>query len=382
MGFLDIFKPLKQKTVKSWKELGTYNSIFTVFGGDIYNSEIVRSCVRPLAEFSGKAEARCSDERIEKLLNDRPNIYMNGKDFLQKVRTRLELNNTVMIYIQKDDRNQAIGFYPVPYISFEALEYLNGLFIRFHFENVEHEDLVLPWEEIAVVRKDYNKSDFAGDPNNAIIDALSLIKTTNEGMSNAIKSTANLRGILKSTKAMLDPEDVKKQKDVFVDDYLNLENKGGIASLDSTQEFTPITMSPVTASPEERKAQKETIFEYFGVNENIITCNMTPEQLEVFYEMRIEPFLVRLSQELTSKIYPGKSDKHYIIYEANKLQFASLDKKIQVFKEVVLYGGMLINEWRAACNMAPIEGGDVPIRRLDAKTVDETEGENKDEQNE
>ena len=383
MGFLDIFRPLKKQSVQTWKELGSYNSIFSAFNGDIYSSDVVRACVRPLAEFSSKAEARCSDEQIQRVLNNRPNVYMNGKDFLYKIRLRTELNNNCFIYIQRDDRNKPIGFYPVPYVSFEALEYMNGLFIRFKFANGE-KDLTLPWADLAIVRKDYNKSDFAGDPNNAIIDALSLYKTSNEGMSNAIRSTANLRGILKSTKAMLSPEDVKAAKDRFVEDYLSLENEGGIASLDSTQEFTPIHMSPVIASSDQMKEIRETIYRYFGVNEDVVTCNLTGDKLETFYEMRIEPFLVQLSTELTSKIYPGKASAYnnYIVFEANKLQFASLDKKISVFKEVVLYGGMTINEWREACNMPPLDDGDIPIRRLDAEKITEDNGGNEDGQNE
>ena len=93
MGILSIFKPLKKTTVQRWQELGNYKSIFSVFGRDIYSSEIVRACVRPLAEFSSKATARCNDKTIERILNNRPNIYMNGKDFIYKVRTRTEINN-------------------------------------------------------------------------------------------------------------------------------------------------------------------------------------------------------------------------------------------------------------------------------------------------
>lgn len=386
MGILDIFRPLRKNRVQTWQELGTYKSIFTVFGGDIYNSEVVRSCVRPLAEFSSKAEARCSDKQIERILNERPNIYMNGKAFLYKVRVRMELNNNCFIYIQRDDRNKPIGFYPVPYSYFEAIEYGGRLFVKFQFSNPSQPTLTLPWDDLAVVRKDYNKSDLVGDDNNAIIDTLTLLSTTNEGMANAIKSTANLRGILKSTKAMLSPEDVKRNKENFVKDYLNLENEGGIASLDSTQEFTPISMNPVIASYEQRKEIREDIQRYFGVNDDIVSCNLTGDKLETFYEMRIEPFLVELSTELTSKIYSGKAGAYnnYIVFEANKLQFASLDKKIQMYKEVVLYGGMLINEWRAACNMPPIEGGDKPIMRLDAAPRDEqtVEEEETDGQNE
>lgn len=33
-------------------------------------------------------------------------------------------------------------------------------------------------------------------------------------------------------------------------------------------------------------------------------------------------------------------------------------------------GAMTPNEWRATMNMAPIEGGDQPIRRLDTQVVD------------
>ena len=46
-----------------------------------------------------------------------------------------------------------------------------------------------------------------------------------------------------------------------------------------------------------------------------------------------------------------------------------------MFKEVVLYGGMTINEWRVGCNMPVIEGGDERIMRLDAATVNDTESE-------
>lgn len=80
--------------------------------------------------------------------------------------------------------------------------------------------------------------------------------------------------------------------------------------------------------------------------------------------------MVALSTELTSKLYPGKagaeSYRNYVVFEANKMQFASLDKKIQFFKEVVLYSGATINEWRLACNMAPVPWGDEPVMRLDA----------------
>lgn len=374
MSIVDIFRPLKKASVQKWKELGAYQSTFSIFGSDIYRSDIVRSCVRPLADFSSKAEAKCNDERIERLLNNRPNLYMNGKDFLYKIRTRMEILNTAFIYLQRDDRGGVIGLYPVPYSYFEALEYQNGLFIKFYFSGEIQNALVLPWEDLAVVRKDYNSSDIAGDDNIAIVKTLELLNTTNDGLVNSIKATANLRGILKSTKAMLAPEAVKDAKDAFVRDYLSLENTGGIAALDSTMDFTPVTLTPLTATCDQMRELRENVYRYFGVNDDIVMGNMKTEQMENFYRLRIEPFLVALSRELTSKIYSGKAGafaQNQIIYQADQFAFVSLDKKIQLFSTVVLYGGMTIDEWRALFNLGHIEGGDKPVRRLDADYIND-----------
>ena len=101
VGILNnIFGNLRAvKAFVRWKELGTYKATFSMFGSDMYQSELVRSCIRPLAEHTSKANVKCTDKRIEKILNNQPNIYMNGKDFLSKVRIRLELKNTAFIYI-------------------------------------------------------------------------------------------------------------------------------------------------------------------------------------------------------------------------------------------------------------------------------------------
>lgn len=371
MGFLDFFKKQKLiKTTSKWEELGQYIATFSNFGDDIYASDLVRACVRPLANFTSKAYCKCSRDSIERLLNERPNIYMNGREFLKKVRTMYEVQNNCFIFIQRDNTGLPTGYYPVPYQQYEALEYNGRLYIKFFFNNGN--TLTCAWDDLGVLRKDYHKSDISGDDNSALLDTLSLIKTTNKGIENAVKSTSNLRGIIKSKQAMLAPEDIKKQQEQFVTDYMNLENSGGIASLDASQEFQQINMSPSTTNAAQMKEFREDVFRYFGVNEKIVTGDMTGEEIEAFYEILIEPFLVDLSDELFTKSFTSREIGYgnYLIYEANKIQFASLSKKIELWSSVVLYGGMTVNEWREACNMSPIEGGDQLIMRLDATKVD------------
>jgi len=380
MGFFDLFfknEKLRSDRVQTWSELGAYRALFSAFGSDIYKSDVVRSCIRPLAEHTSKANATGTDSRVNRILNESPNMYMNGKDFLYKVRTRLEIQNTVFIYIHRDDKGAATGFYPVPYSFFEALDYNGRLFIQFHFNGDVNKDCVLPWSDLAVIRKDYNQYDLAGDDNTAILPMLDVLYTTNQGIANAVKATANLRGIIKSTKAMLAPDDVRRQKDEFVRDYLNLENEGGIASLDATQEFTPITMSPTITTWQQQKEFRENVYRYYGVNDAIITSNFTESQMEAFYESRIEPFLIALSTELTRKCFTDRERAFgaRIHYESNRLVFASLQTKLQMVA-LVDRGMMTPNEFRELFNMAPYDGGDEFVLRLDtAKTGDTTTDE-------
>lgn len=374
MAFLDFFKQKKITKSTSWQELGRFNARFTAFGNDAYASDIVRASIRPLCEFTSKASAKCTHKEIEDILNDKPNLYMSGPKFLDKVRLRYELYNSCFIYIQRDERNRVTGFYPIPYSSFEAIDYEGRLFIKFQF--LSGTTITLSWDDLAVIVKDYNKSDIAGDDNYAILEKLELINITNQGIGNAVKSTANLRGILKSTKAMLSDEDLKKQKDRFVKDYMSLSNEGGIASLDGTQEFIPIKMEPQITSAEQMKEFREDVYRYYGVNEKIVTGLMTPEELEVFYELRIEPFLVQLSTELTSKTF-SKKEKGFgnsIIYEANRMQFISIKSKLQMV-QLVDRAIMTPNELREIFNLAPYEGGDEFVRRLDTMPINETSNE-------
>lgn len=380
MGFLDFFRPLKSVKEARWKEIGAYTAMFSPFGTDMYRSDIVRSCIRPLAEHTSKANAVSTNKNIERILNISPNMYMNGKAFLYKIRTQLELRNTAFIYIHRDDKGAVKGFYPVPYLSYEGIDYNGRLYIKFTFKGDAVQSLVLPWEDLAVLRKDYNEKDIGGDDNSPIIQTLDLINTTNQGIANAVKATANLRGILKSTKAMLSPADIKKQKEQFVNDYMSLENEGGIASLDATQEFTPIMMNPTVAQPETLKQFRTDAKSYWGVNDAIIMSDFTEEQMEAFYEAKIEPFLVDLGTELTRKVFTERElgFDNYIVYESNRMNYASNKTKLEMI-QLVDRGILTPNELRAMFNLKPYEGGDEFIRRLDTQPTGEaSDDEEKD----
>lgn len=380
MGFLNFFKPLKSLKQARWRELGAYTAVFSPFGRDIWRSDLVRSCIRAISEHTSKANAVSNKPEIAQLLNTKPNMYMNGKDFLTKIRNWLEVKNTAFIYINREPWTaKVLGFYPVPYESFEGIEAEGELFIKFYFAGNSERQLILPWADLAVMRKDYYSSDIWGDDNGAILEKLDIINTADQGVANAVKSTANLRGILKSTKSMLKREDIKAQQQQFIEDYMNLSNNAGIASLDATMDFQPIKMEPIVADSALVKEYRDDVFRYFGVNDKILMSSYNEDEMEAFYEARIEPFLVALGTELTRKVFTDRelALKNYIIYESNRIGYASNKTKLNMI-QLVDRGILTPNELRQVFNLAPYDGGDEFIRRLDTMPTGEKSEEGDD----
>lgn len=355
-----LFGSIKQRVTTQWREVGAYQSTFSPYNGQLYANETCRSCIRTLSEHTSKANAIVTgnDVRLQKLIQLRPNMYMNGKDFLYKVRTLYEIHNTVFIYINRDDAGRCISLYPVPNCSSEAVESDGMLFIKFYLPNGTI--MVAPWDDLAVLRKDYNTSDIFGDSNSAINTSLDLLNTTNQGMANAIKSTANLRGILKSSKAMLTEGDIKKQKDQFVADYMAMTNSSGIAMTDSTVTFTPITLQPAIANYKSIEELRNNIYRYFGMNEKAVTSQLVSDDWEAFYEAQIEPFLIAFGLELTYKIYTERQRGYgnQVVFESNRMQYMSMSDKLALV-QMVDRGAMNANQWRQIMNMSPVPGGDV-----------------------
>ena len=376
----NFFKKIKAK-LQTWREFGGFRSIFTNFGADMYASAIVRSCIRVLAEYSSKADPATSKPKLTQMLKYNPNMFMSGSDFLYKIRVMLEVQNTAFILIDRDGSG-IHGFYPVAYTSFETLKDTQGfIYIRFTLNNGS--ELVAPWEDLLVLRKDYYKSDIAGDNNLPILSDLEMINTTNQALANAVKATSNLRGIIKyQATGGLSAADLKKKKNDFIESYTSSDDNAGIGALDRSMDFIPVELKPLTATWSQMREYRENIYRYFGVNDDVLQSKMTGDQAQIFYEAKIEPFLIQLSLEMARKIFSDNeiSRGNFIKYQSSAIQWISMAEKLNM-KQYIDIGALTRNEWREMMNLAPLPGGDVPIMRLDTQPLD-GDDENDDDSNE
>lgn len=380
----DMFKSIfggrqPPQTVTHYKMLNDYAPQFSPFAGDMYDSDIVRTCIDAVARNAAKLKGRHvrraggkilnAASTIERMLQVRPNQYMNGYDFLYKIVSQLYQHNNAFVYIHYESGSLA-GFYPLNYSSVEIVEYQGEMYCRFQFS--AGYKMTVPYAEIIHLRRHFNGEDFWGSDNRKpLTPTLNLINTINQGIVNAIKSSARLRGWLKYTQT-LRPDDLKRERDKFVADYLSASNDGGIAALDAKADFTPAKLEAQMADDKQTQIVRENAYRYFGVNEKIINNNYTEDEFNAFYSSVLEPIAIQLSLEFTAKVFSSreKGFGNEIIFSASRLTFANNQTKVNMAKELLPYGIMTINEMREIFELEPVEGGDKRLITLNVVDAD------------
>lgn len=355
------------QTATEVKVLDDQNAAFTPYKGDFHDDIYIRACVdaiarngakmhpRHIRNFDGKMENLKSN--LYKLISKQPNELQDAYKFYYQVITNLELYNDSFVYIQRDGDLNVTGLYPLDFNEGKLYEFEGRLWIKFRFGRSK--ERFVPYDSCIHLTRFVSKDGLFGGNTLPIVKTLSIKHIIDEGIVNAIKTTQKIKGIVKTTKALLKPEDVKKMRDQFVSDFITNGDKIGIGGLDATTDFTPVKIEPTTASDNQVKMFDEKILAYFGVNENIIQSKYSEDEWNAFYESVLEPIGLQMSLEFTNKLFTPtqKNFGNEIIFESNRLQYASNKTKIELLRYATNI--MTQNELREVFNLAPRENGDV-----------------------
>lgn len=130
MGILNRFLN-KNPSVTRYEMIVDKGNGFYIWNGNLYQSDIVRSCIRPKAKAIGKLVPKhirnstegfsINPEPYIRFLLEEPNSYMSGQVLFEKITTQLELNNNAFIYIHRDDNGYPMELYPIIADGMEAL---------------------------------------------------------------------------------------------------------------------------------------------------------------------------------------------------------------------------------------------------------------------
>ena len=384
MGFIDKIKnmiPQKTQVVSGCQLIQDKGNSFYSWNGKIYQSDILRSCITPRATAIGKLVAKhirnnsqegivINPEPYIRFLLEEPNPYMTGQMLLEKMINQLELNNNAFALINRDEFGYPCEIYPIPATSAEAIYDKNGvLYLRFTLRNMKI--VTFAYSDVIHLRQDFNENDIFGTSRaEALTPLMDIVTTTDQGIVKAIRNSSAIKWLL-LFKQSLRPEDLKKATKEFVDNYLSIDSEtGGAAAADAKYDAKQVEPKDYVPNATQMDKTLQRIYSLLGTNEKIIQSKFSEDEWISYFEAKIEPIAIQLSNEYTRKIFSRRERGfgNKIIFEAANLQYASMNTKLQLV-QMVDRGALTPNEWREVFNLAPIKGGDEPIRRLDTAVV-------------
>ena len=365
--------------------INSYTNFITNYNAEIYNDLAVRSCVDTIARHVAKLKPvhiiqdengrNAQKSSINSLLANRPNIYMSTSDFLYKIASQLLFYGNAFVYIQKDNKQNINGFYPIDFTSCELKEYDNNLYLKFNFNNAKN--IVIPYTDIIHIRRNYSTHDLLGqDAYKPLLETLTNLSKSRQSISNKVENGGKISGILKLS-GMVSQSEWKTKAELFADWFKSSTSKsGGVATIDSTADFIPVSTKAESAEEAQLKYLQSEVYSYFGINEAIVNGSYNETEWQAFYESIIEGIKIQLSQEFTAKVFTEK-EKEYgniIDFNSNRLTYASTTNKVNMVKELGALGLLTTNEARELFDLPPVEDGDkrlVSLNYINADKADE-----------
>lgn len=364
MGLFD--KLFSKKEAEAAKEATTvysgltlYRPAFTSWNGKLYESELVRAAIDARARAAAKLKITVTGSAQPSFISSfktRPNSQQTFYQFFYRASTVLDMENNCIFVPEKDKYGQLRGFYPIAPEQCEVVEVNKAPWLRCTFARGRR--AAFPMAECFLMTKHQYKNDFFGANNHCMHNTMELMDLNEKAIAEAVKNSSTYRFIAKATNLAKD-EDLKKSKKRFMENNMTDDGGGILLFPSSMTDIKQVESSPFVVDPKEIEIIRTNVFDYFGVNEDILQNKATPDQYSAFYEGATEGFSIQFSEGISNCVYTQReiNTGNFIYATANRLQFMSNGDKRAVSESAADRGYMTVDEIREIWNLPPLPNG-------------------------
>lgn len=355
--------------------LNGFTPIFSQFGNDIYASDVVQQAINCIVSEMKKlnpqhirikgSDVTPVNSSIQAVLK-KPNEIMTTTEFIEKIIWQLMLNYNSFIlptyYTWTDDdgteKRHYTGLYPIAPTQVDFIQDASDtLYVKLRFAN--NFETTIPYSGIIHIRHRFSVNEFMGGnelgqpDNRALLKTLELNNELLQGVSNAMKSSFAINGVVKF-KSMIDGGKTEKALKELEQKLRNSES--GFLPLDITSEFVPIQREIQLVDEGTLKFIDEKILRHFGVPLPILTGDYTKQQYEAFYQKTLEPLIITMSQAFTRTLFTSRelSFGNEIKFYPKDLIFMSVDQTLEMVRLLGDSGSLYENEKRVAFGLRPL----------------------------
>lgn len=363
MGLFEkIFKRPAPKGVPqgAYQTLTAYTPVFTSWGGQIYESELVRSAINARATHISKLSVNvqgAAKPRLQTKLRTGPNEWQTWGQFLYRLSTILDVQNTAFIVPVLDDRGEPYGIYPVLPTMCEIRDYQGEPWLRYQFLAGQYAAVEMQY--CGIMTKFQYSDDFFGNDNYALTPTMELINIQNQGISEGVKSAATFR-FMARVNNFSKSEDLAKERQRFTRENLQGSDGGMLLFPSTYSDIQQIKSSPFVVDAEQMDSIRKNVFDYFGVNEDVLQNKSYGDAWSAFYEGAIEPFAIQFSDVVTKMLFSERErvSGSFLMATANRLQYMSNTEKLNVSAQMADRGIMNRDEIREIWNLPPLPNGE------------------------
>jgi hypothetical protein len=345
-----------------FRTLTAYTPVFRSWDGKLYEAALIRAAIDARARHAAKLSVTINGSarpRLTGALRVRPNALMTWSQYLYRLSTILDMQNTAFIVpVLGGPELEPTGVFPVLPDRCEVLDVGSEAWLRYRFASGQTAAVEL--SACGIMTKFQYRDDLFGTDNAALGSTMELINLQDQAIAEAVKNSATYRFMARVSN-FSKTEDLKKERQRFTRENFSAEAAGnGVLLFPNTYaDIKQITSSPYTVKPEEAAEIRQNVYGYFGVNDDVLQNKAVGDAWNAFYEGATEPFAIQASEVHSAMLFSQNERRrgNEFLLTSNRLQFATTADKLKVSAQMADRGIMNRDEIRAIWNLPPLPDG-------------------------
>lgn len=345
----------------------TWNGISSLRNSDVFTAiDIISKDIASTSiQFNDKDSYLDDDKKILKLLNRRPNPYLDAWHFKYIIVANMLLNGNSYVEIVRDDKGQPIELYHMQN-SAVSIEQIDDK-IKYNYIDERDGHVRFDTDDVLHFRM-FSMDGFNGySPLFALANEIGISMGSKKFLDEFFKNGGTSTAILKYEDGRYSDEELAIIRQNF--ENSQLKNNNGLVMLDDTMTFDRLKVpTEVLNFLNSYKFSTQQVAKAFGLplsKLGIETVNTSLKDSGIeYYRSTLYPIFSMMNAEIEEKLFAQAPYEVTLDYDVTRLIDSDPEVKLERVTQLFTKKIITLDEARAQFGFKPVENGSEPLADL------------------